>query len=33
MKFPTDFAAEYRASDLICLLILALYDFKQSVNV
>src|SRR6266487_2424189 len=29
MKFPTDFAAEYEASDLVCLLILALYDLKQ----
>ena len=33
MKFSTDFAAEYEASDLICLLILALYDFKQSINI
>ncbi len=33
MKFSTDFAAEYEASDLVCLLILVLYDLKQSVNV
>src|SRR6266536_2646191 len=33
MKFSTDFAAEYEASNLVCLLILALYDLKQSVNV
>src|SRR5204862_3871686 len=33
MKFPTDFVAEYEASSLVCLLILALYDLKQSANV
>ena len=33
MKFSTDFAAKYETSNLVCLLILALYDLKQSVNV
>ena len=33
MEFPTGFAAEYEASGLVCLLILALYGLKQSVNV
>ena len=33
MKFSTDFVTEYKASSLVCLLILTLYDFKQSVNV
>ena len=33
MKFSTNFVTEYEASNLICLLILTLYNLKQSVNV
>src|SRR2546430_2150599 len=33
MKFSTNFATKYKASNLVCLLILVLYDLKQSVNV
>ena len=33
MKFSTDFVTEYEASSLVCLLILVLYDLKQSVNI
>ena len=33
MKFFTNFVIEYEANDLVCLLILILYDLKQSVNI
>ncbi len=33
MNFSTDFIIKYEINNLICLLILILYDFKQSVNV
>src|SRR5438876_5755905 len=33
MEFSTNFAAEYEASSLVCLLILVLYDLKQSANI